>query len=325
MSILVCGSVAYDTLLHYPGHFHQHLLSDHLHRLSVCFVTPELRREFGGCGGNIAYTLHQLGAQPLLMATVGKDFASYHDYLTQQGIRTDYIRVLPAHYTAQCFINSDQDGNQITAFHPGAMDFADQNQISEVSEAVNWAIVAPTGRAGDIAFPPQLAAADIPFIFDPGQELPLLSGEELLHCAKLAHVLTLNQYEAELFTERTGHAPDTLVGQGQLQAVVMTQGAGGSVVYLADQTSLHVAAAPISQAVDPTGCGDAFRAGVLYGLQQGWPWLSILQFASVLGAIKIEHQGGQNHPCRLPEVLQRWQSAYAEPALPPAHHPVCGA
>lgn len=171
------------------------------------------------------------------------------------------------------------------------MNFADQNQISEVREAVKWAIVAPTGRAGDIAFPPQLAAAQIPFIFDPGQELPLLSGEELLHCAKLAHVLTLNQYEAELFTERTGHAAHTLAGQGQLQAVVITQGAGGSDVYLADHTTLHVAAAPISQAIDPTGCGDAFRAGVLYGLHQGWSWLSILQFASVLGAIKIEHQG----------------------------------
>lgn len=308
MPTLICGSLAYDTLLTFQDSFHKHILPDQLERLSVCFMVPQLRKEFGGCAGNIAYTLKQLGDDPLILATAGEDFEPYHHHLTRHGIRTEGIRTVAGHYTAQCFITSDRDNNQITAFHPGAMQFATLNHAGE-SQGIDLAIVAPTGYEANLQQSRELAAAGIPFIFDPGQELPLFSRDELLDLIEMADYIAVNAYEAELLRERTGLAPEQIAKQ--VQAMIVTAGAHGSTIYTADQ-QYPIEAVTVSNAVDPTGCGDAYRAGLLYGIKHQLGWTTTGRLASLLGAIKVASQGGQNHYLDWPMLRARFEQAFGQ-------------
>ncbi len=306
MSILICGSLAYDTLLTFDGTFDDHLLPDQLHKLSVCFRVPQLRREFGGCAGNIAYSLRLLGGEPLIMATVGADFAPYRAHLNRLGIASSHIREIPDTYTAQCFITSDRADNQITAFHPGAMDFASQNHAHS-AQGMRLAIVAPSGHPAAMQFCRELTAMGTPFVFDPGQELPLFSAEELLELTGTASYITLNDYESELLTHRTGLSLAALADR--VEALVVTRGGKGSDLY-AEGQHWHIPAAPADALTDPTGCGDAYRAGLLFAREQGWDWLAAARLASVVGAIKMGHKGAQNHPLAASDIAQRFTAAY---------------
>ncbi|WP_028454067.1 carbohydrate kinase family protein [Chitinilyticum litopenaei] len=310
MSVLICGSMAYDTIMVYPDRFRHHILPEQLHVLSVSFLVPEMRREFGGCGGNIAYSLKLLGGEPLVMATVGSDFAPYAQRLDQLGIRRDHIRELPEHYTGQCFITTDLDDCQITAFHPGAMGESHRNRVADVKEAVELAIVAPDGRDGMLQHAAQLAAAGIPFIFDPGQGMPMFGGEELLTFIDQADYLALNDYESAMLQQKTGLTLDELAGR--VKALIVTLGAEGSHIY-ADGVRHDIPAVPAAALVDPTGCGDAFRAGLLYGITQGWDWPTTGRLASLLGSLKIAQRGCQNHAFTREELASQFQAAFGMP------------
>ncbi len=311
-SVLICGSMAYDTIMVFHDRFKSHILPEQIHTLSVSFLVPEMRREFGGCAGNIAYSLRLLGGDPLLMATVGCDFAPYAARLDDQGIKRDYIRELPEHFTGQAFITTDLDDNQITAFHPGAMSFAHFNQVADVKAPVKLAIVTPDGKQGMQEHSEQLAAAGIPFIFDPGQGLPMFSGEELLHLIKLADYLTVNDYEAQLVLSRTGLTLEQLAAE--VKALVVTRGGDGAQIY-ADGVCHDIPAVKVDDIVDPTGCGDTYRAGLLYGMAQGWDWPTTGRLASLLGAIKIGQRGGQNHTFTREELRAQYLAAFGQ-ALP---------
>lgn len=311
MSALICGSMAYDTIMVFPDHFKKHILPEQIHILSVSFLVPEMRRELGGCAGNIAYTLKMLGSEPLIMATVGKDFGVYATWLEQMQIRQDYITEQEG-FTGQCFITTDLDDNQINAFHPGAMGFSHVNNVLDVKEPVSIAIVSPDGKQGMQEHSRQLAQAGIPFIFDPGQGMPMFSGEELLEMIDLAAYLTLNDYEAEMLCKATGLSLEQLATR--VQALVVTLGAEGATIY-ADDTCYEIPAVPAAAVLDPTGCGDAFRAGLLHGLMQGWDWPTTGRLASLLGSIKIAHRGGQNHKFNLDELKIQYQAAFGS-ALP---------
>ena len=291
MSILVCGSMAYDTIMVFHDRFKNHILPEQIHILNVSFLVPDLRREFGGCAGNIAYNLHLLGADPLIMATVGDDAGAYRQRLDDLGLRQDHVLTVPRTYTAQAFITTDLDDNQITAFHPGAMMHSHLNQVADATGAT-LGIVAPDGRDGMLRHVAGFAEAGVPFVFDPGQALPILSGEELLHCLNLARYCTVNDYEASLMSDKTGLSVEQLAER--VDALVVTLGAGGSVIHAGGQR-IEVPVVKVDQLVDPTGCGDAYRAGLLYGIANGWDWLRSGQLAAVMGAIKIGHRGGQNH------------------------------
>lgn len=311
-SVLICGSMAYDTIMVFHDRFKSHILPEQIHMLSVSFLVPEMRREFGGCAGNIAYSLSLLGGDPLLMATVGSDFGPYAARLEAQGICQGHIRVLPEHFTGQAFITTDLDDNQITAFHPGAMSFAHFNRVEEVKKPVALAIVTPDGKQGMMEHCEQLAAAGIPFIFDPGQGLPMFSGDELLQMIGQADYLTLNDYEAQMVQARTGLSREQLAAA--VKALVVTRGGDGALIYV-DGVCHEIPAVPVAEIVDPTGCGDAYRAGLLYGLAQGWDWPTAGRLASLLGAIKIGCRGGQNHSFSREELAERYQAAFGE-ALP---------
>ena len=291
MRALICGSLAYDTIMVFEDRFKHHILPEQVHILNVSFLVPALRREFGGCAGNIAYNLGLLGHEALPMATVGKDFDAYARWMDACGIRRDYVRVLEDSYTAQAYITTDLDDNQITAFHPGAMSFSHLNEVPHGAE-LGIGIVAPDGKEGMTSHCAQFAEAGIPFIFDPGQGMPLFNGEELLQCVDLADWVTLNDYEAQLMQERTGLGLEQLAKR--VEALIVTKGAEGSVVY-ADGGQIPIPAAVPQAVLDPTGCGDAYRAGLLYGLLEGLDWQTTGRIASLLGAIKIEHHGTQNH------------------------------
>lgn len=309
MSVLVCGSLAYDTLLHFDGAFSDHLLPDQLHKLSVCFKVPRLRREFGGCAGNIVYNLRALGGHPCLLASVGEDFAPYQAHLDALGVDSRLVRTVPGQYTAQCFITSDQADNQITAFHPGAMDNPPAAHPSAAGP-LQLAILAPGGPQSTLQLADELSALGVPFMFDPGQELPLFSVEQLHALIARARWLALNDYESELLMQRTGL--DVAQLAARVAGLVITRGGQGSDLY-ADGQHWRVPAAPADAIVDPTGCGDAYRAGLLHGLAQGWPWLDCGRLASVLGAIKIASRGGQNHLLNHDDIRQRYQTAFGEP------------
>jgi adenosine kinase len=306
MKTLICGSIAYDSILVFQDSFKNHILPDQIHILNVCFYVPEMRREFGGCAGNIAYNLKLLGGDPLIMATVGDDNAPYMHRLKQLGLDAAHVRTVPGTFTAQAFITTDIDDNQITAFHPGAMMQSHENHVSD-AKGVGLGIVAPDGRDAMLQHARDFKAAGIPFIFDPGQGLPMFNGEELLAFVKQADYCTVNDYEAKLLCERTGLTLEQLAAE--VQALIVTLGAEGSDIYAGGQR-IKVGSVKPEAVLDPTGCGDAYRAGLLYGIAQGWDWLKTGQLASLMGAIKIAHRGGQNHKPTREDLAVRYHEAF---------------
>ena len=291
MRTLVCGSLAYDTIMVFPDRFSRHILPDQLRVLSVSFQIGEMRREWGGCAGNIAYNLLGIGGDPVVMATIGDDGGDYRDRLAALGVDGAAVRQVPGTYTAQAFIITDLDDNQITAFHPGAMNYSHQNRVDDVGE-IALGIVAPDGKDGMNAHAEQFAAAGIPFMFDPGQAMPLFSGPELLAMIDRAHYVAVNDYEGQLLSERTGLSLAALAER--VDALIVTLGADGSVIH-ADGVTYAIPAAKPAKVLDPTGCGDAYRAGILYGMSHGWDWERTGGLASVMGSLKISSRGGQNH------------------------------
>jgi len=306
MKSLICGSIAYDNIMVFPDHFKNHLLPDQLHILNVCFYVPEMRREFGGCAGNIAYNLKLLGGEPLIMATVGDDAAPYMTRLKQLGMDATHVRTVPNTFTAQAFITTDLADNQITAFHPGAMLEAHQNHVAD-AKGVALGIVAPDGRDAMLQHARDFKAAGIPFIFDPGQGLPMFNGEELLAFIKQADYCTVNDYEAKLLCERTGLTLEKLAQE--VKALIVTLGAEGSDIYT-DGELIKVACVKPDAILDPTGCGDAYRAGLLYGITNDWDWQKTGQLASLMGSLKIAQRGAQNHKQSRDEITQRYQQAF---------------
>ena len=293
MSALICGSLAFDTITGFPGRFAQQILPDQVHILNVSFLVPSLRREFGGCAGNIAYTLHQLGGVPRVMATVGADGAEYLARLAAWGVTTEHVRAIEDSYTAQAFIITDQDNNQITAFHPGAMMEAHRTRVPENGHDIGIAIVAPDGRDAMLQHAEQLAAARIPFVFDPGQGLPMFDGAELRRFVAQASWLAVNDYEGRMLCERVGQSLEEL-SRSHLRGVIVTLGAAGCELWVQGERRV-VPGVPAEEVVDPTGCGDAFRGALLYGLERGWALERCVELGNRVGALKIASRGGQNH------------------------------
>jgi len=291
MATLICGSLAFDTIMGFEGRFAQQILPEQLHILNVSFLVPQLRRDFGGCAGNIAYAMRQLGGTPLPMATVGSDGADYLARLRQQGISTEFVREVEGTYTAQAMIMTDRDNNQITAFHPGAMMQAHSQRI-EAAPEVRLAIIAPDGRDAMLQHAEQCRAAGIPFVFDPGQGLPMFNGDELKEFIRLATWVTVNDYEGRMLCDRTGL--DFAAISNQCKGLIVTLAEHGCDVWEQGQCT-RVAGVPATAVVDPTGCGDAFRAAVLAGLERGWPLVRCAEWGNRIGAIKIACRGGQNH------------------------------
>ncbi len=288
--ILICGSIAFDTIAVFEGRFRDHILVDNIKSLSVSFFVPSLRKEFGGCAGNIAYNLSLLGAHAVPVGTVGPDAQDYLQRMRALGIDTRLVRVLPDAYTPQCYITTDLENNQIASFHPGAMLRSAENDLS--GQAAGWAIVAPDSRDGMFAHAERLHAAGIPFVFDLGQAMPLFDGDALRRMIDMASILTANDYEASVIEQRTGLSVQEIAGG--LQAVVVTRGARGASLYTGG-TRVDIAPVPVAQAVDPTGCGDAHRAGLLYGLVNDWSLHDACCLANVMGGLKIGSKGPQNH------------------------------
>ena len=308
MSTLICGSIAYDNIMVFPDRFKNHILPEQIHILNVSFLVPEMRREFGGCAANIAYSLKLLGGDPLIMATIGDDAAPYYARLDALGLSRAYVRQIADTFTAQCFVTNDLDDNQINAFHPGAMSYSHLNQVADAKGAT-LGIVAPDGREGMLAHARNFAAAGIPFVFDPGQQLPRFSGEELLEFMRLADYACFNDYEAKLLCDRSGRALEQLAGE--VKALVVTRGGEGSHIYAGGQHH-DIPCVKADAVIDPTGCGDAYRAGLLYGIEQRWDWVRTGRLAAVMGAIKIACRGGQNHCPDRQEIAARYASAFGE-------------
>ena len=306
MTSLICGSIAFDTIMSFGGRFSEALLADQLHKINVAFLVPSIRREFGGCAGNIAYNLKLLGGDPLIMATVGQDSGPYIDRLERLQISRRCIQTIESSYTAQAFITTDADSNQITAFHPGAMTMSHQNKVAEAG-AVKLAIVAPDGRDGMLQHATDCVDLKIPFIFDPGQGLPMFSGVELQHFIELATYVAVNDYEAELLTERTGLTLEQIAQR--VSALIVTRGEQGAEIFTGGQ-KIDIPCVTVDKVVDPTGCGDAFRAGMLFGITNGLDWATTGRLSSLMGAIKITHQGGQNHVLSRAEIDDRFQQAF---------------
>jgi adenosine kinase len=306
MRTLICGSLAFDSIMVFHDHFKHHILPDKIHILNVSFLVPDMRREYGGCAGNIGYNLKLLGGEPVIMATVGEDFAPYQERLDQLGLSQECVRRVEGTYTAQAFITTDLSDNQITAFHPGAMNQSHLNHVGSARD-IKLGIVSPDGRDGMLAHCEQFDQANIPFVFDPGQGMPLFSGDELLQMVRQADYVSLNDYEAELLQARTGRTLEQLARE--VQCLIVTRGAEGSRFHVEGKV-LDIPAAPVREVIDPTGCGDAFRAGLLYGIVNGLDWESTGRLASLMGAIKIESRGGQNHaPSRL-EIETRFAESF---------------
>ena len=303
---LICGSFAYDTIMVFQDQFKNHILPDKVHILNVSFQVPQMRREFGGCAGNIAYSLKLLGGTPLPMGTVGKDFGPYAEWMDKHGISRRHIKLCEDAYTAQAFITTDMDDNQITAFHPGAMNRSQETRVTDANE-VKLGIVAPDGREGMIQHARQFAEAGVPFIFDPGQGMPLFDGQDLLAFLEQATWVTLNDYEAELMQERTEKRLSELAGY--VKAIVVTLGARGSVIYT-DGKVIEIPAVKAAAVTDPTGCGDAYRAGLLYGLAHNMDWDTTGRIAALLGAIKIERHGTQNHFFSRDQFAERFRESF---------------
>jgi adenosine kinase len=305
---LICGSMAYDTIMVFEDHFRNHILPDKLHMLNVSFLALQMRREFGGCAGNIAYNLKLLGDTGYVMATVGHDFGPYADWLDRHGVPRDYIRVVTSEHTGQAFITTDLANNQITAFHPGAMAHSHLNDVAEARDAA-LGIVAPDGREGMVRHAAQFAAAGIPFLFDPGQGLPMFGGEDLKTFIEQASWVTVNEYEWSLLCDRTGWNETEVTRR--VAALVVTRGGEGSLVFTASG-KLEIPPAPARAVEDPTGCGDAYRAGLLHGLLHGLPWEKTARIASLMGSLKIESRGTQNHSFTPAEFRRRYESLFGQ-------------
>jgi len=291
MTALICGSMAYDNIMVFPGRFKEQILPDQIHILNVAFLVPQMRKEFGGCAGNIAYNLNLLGGKGYAMATVGEDFNAYRSWLDKQALDTRYLTEVPATLTAQAYITTDLDDNQITAFHPGAMD---HSHISTVptNAGITIGMVSPDGRQGMIEHAQQFASAGIPFVFDPGQGLPMFDGADLRKFIEQATWVAVNDYEGQMLQERTGWSEQEIAKR--VEALIVTRGARGSTVFAAGE-QIAIPAVTASEVRDPTGCGDAYRAGILYGLLNDMSWADTGRLAAVLGAIKIASLGTQNH------------------------------
>ena len=308
MKTLICGSIAYDTIMVFGDRFKNHILPEQIHILNVAFLVPDMRREFGGCAGNIAYNLKLLGGEPLIMATIGDDSGPYMHRLKQLGLEATHVRDVPGSFTAQAFITTDLDDNQITAFHPGAMTQSHLNKVTDANN-VGLGIVSPDGRDGMLQHAREFRQVGIPFIFDPGQGLPMFDGDELLALLKLADYCTVNDYEAKLLTERTGRSLEQLAEE--VNALIVTLGGSGSEIY-AQGRRIEIPAAAPEALIDPTGCGDAYRAGLLYGIANRWEWERTGRLASLMGAIKIAHRGGQNHKLSRDDIGNRYRAAFGE-------------
>jgi adenosine kinase len=292
MPALICGSLAFDTITTFPGRFAEQILPEQVHILNVSFLVPTLRREFGGCAGNIAYTLNRLGGEPLVLAALGSDGGEYLQRLQSWGVSTEHIACISDSFTAQAIIITDSSNNQITAFHPGAMQSAQQTPVPRHAD-IRIAIIAPDGRDAMLEHATQLAAAGIPFVFDPGQGLPMFDGPELKHFVSQARWVAVNDYEARMLCDRTGESLESL-STSHLAGVVVTLGADGCDVWEQGRRT-HVVGVAASEVVDPTGCGDAFRGALLYGLERGWSLRRCVELGNRIGALKIACRGGQNH------------------------------
>jgi adenosine kinase len=303
---LICGSIAYDNIMVFEGRFKDHILPDQIHILNVAFLVPQLRREFGGCAGNIGYNLKLLGGDPLIMATVGIDAGTYVQWLQHQDISRECVTEVADALTAQAFITTDLDDNQITAFHPGAMTVSHRNAVT-AGLGAKLAIVAPDGRDGMLQHARELAALKVPFIFDPGQGLPMFSGEELLAFIDQATYLAVNDYEGKMLAERTGKPLAELAKR--VEALIETRGAEGSNIYARGER-IAIPCVPAEAVVDPTGCGDAYRAGLLHGIAAGRDWRATGQLASLMGSLKIASRGGQNHAPTRDAIFARYQREF---------------
>jgi adenosine kinase len=304
---LICGSMAFDTIMVFHDRFKHHILPDQIHILNVSFLVPDLRREFGGCAGNIAYSLRMLGGSPLVMATVGaEDFSSYGRRLDALGLSRAHVREVPESFTAQAFITTDLDDNQITAFHPGAMMHSHLNHVTDAKD-VALGIVAPDGRDGMLQHAREFHEAGVPFIFDPGQGLPMFDGADLTRFIELATYVTVNDYEAKLVEEKTGESIEVLAKR--VEALIVTRGGDGSTIFTGGKRIDIPSVAP-QAVVDPTGCGDAYRAGLLHGIVTGMDWALTGRLASLIGSIKIAQRGAQNHRFTRAEIETRFQEAF---------------
>ena len=306
MSALICGSIAYDNIMVFQGRFQDQILPDQIHVLNVSFLVPALRREFGGCAANIAYNLRLLGETGYPMATVGHDFAPYREWLGVRGVPLDYVRELPDSWTAVAYITTDLVDNQITAFHPGAMQHAHVNAVP-AGAGIRWGMVSPDGRQGMIEHAEQFAETGIPFIFDPGQGLPMFGAEELTRFIELADVVAVNDYEAKMLGQRTGLDDSQIAAR--VRAYVVTRGAEGSTIMAGGKRHDIPSAAP-EAVVDPTGCGDAYRAGLLFGLLRDADWETTGRIASLLGAVKVESAGTQNHHIERQAFAERFCASF---------------
>ncbi|MDX1455031.1 MAG: carbohydrate kinase family protein [Gammaproteobacteria bacterium] len=306
MSALICGSMAYDNIMLFDGHFKDHILPDKVHMLNVAFLVPELRRNFGGCAGNIAYNLKLLGGDGHAMGTVGQDFKPYAEWLKQHGIDDRYLKVIDDAYTAQAYITTDKDDNQITAFHPGAMNCSHENVVP-TDAGVSLGIIAPDGRDGMVQHALQFAEAGIPFVFDPGQGLPMFDGDDLLTFIDQATYVAVNDYESQMLADRTGLSPADIAKR--VDALIVTRGGEGSIIYT-EGKRLDIAAVRPSELKDPTGCGDAYRAGLLFGLMNDFDWTTVGNIASLMGSLKIAHNGTQNHAFSADEFASRFKDAF---------------
>ncbi len=306
MRTLICGSLAYDTIMVFRDQFKNHILPDNIHILNVSFLVPDMRREFGGCAGNIAFNLNLLGGQPVIMATVGDDFGPYASRLARLGLESTHVRSIGDTFTAQAFITTDLDDNQITAFHPGAMNYSHENSVTD-AQGIQLGIIAPDGRDGMLEHARQFHAAGIPFVFDPGQGLPMFNGEELRQFVELADYVALNDYEAQLIQDRTGQTLAEL--SKRVKALIVTLGANGSAIYI-DGKPTDIAPVKAKLVVDPTGCGDAYRSGLLYGIVNGLDWPTTGKLASVMGALKVAQRGAQNHGLPSGELAHQLQAEF---------------
>jgi adenosine kinase len=306
LSALICGSMAYDNIMVFPGRFKEHILPDQLHILNVAFLVPEMRKELGGCAGNIAYNLRLLGGEPLIMATVGRDFGAYRERLAEQALDERFVTQVDETLTAQAYITTDLDDNQITAFHPGAMDHSHLNRVP-ADAGIKIGMISPDGRQGMVEHAAQFAEAGIPFIFDPGQGLPMFDGEELQKFVGQATWVAVNDYEGKLLSERTGWTLEEIAAQ--VEALIVTRGGSGSTIF-SNGDRLEIPVVKPKDVLDPTGCGDAYRAGLLFGITRGLSWEDTGQLASLLGSEKIAHRGTQNHQFTREELAGRFEAAF---------------
>ena len=306
MKTLICGSLAYDNIMVFADRFKNHILPEQIHILNVSFLVPEMRREFGGCAGNIAYSLKMLGGEPAIMATAGDDFEPYAQRLEGLGIEQAFIRRVPGTYTAQAFITTDLDDNQITAFHPGAMNHSHLNNVPR-DAGIKLGIVAPDGRDGMLQHAREFSEAAIPFIFDPGQGLPMFNGDELLRFVDQADYLALNDYEAKLLEQRTGQTLKQLAER--VRAIIVTLGKEGSHIY-ANGKITEIPCVKADQLLDPTGCGDAYRGGLLYGIAKQMDWQMTGRLAALMGAMKIATRGAQNYALGKAEIEAQFKRTF---------------